>query len=218
MVQFLRTTAHPFNLIINRLHNGCGRPAVRAKFSGVQPRNSRQIHRIQRRKLLTAAVCAPLTAIPGLGFAMAPARELLFSHTHTGEKLRVTYFEHGCYLPDALSEINYLLRDFRTAEVTRIDPQLLDLVHQIQSRAGSRGTLEIISGYRSPATNEMLRQTTGGVAKKSFHMTGQALDIRLTDLPTDRLRDAATSLGVGGVGYYRASNFLHVDVGPTRQW
>jgi uncharacterized protein YcbK (DUF882 family) len=174
---------------------------------------------LQRRKLLAVGIAAPLLQLPSLGIAADAGRELAFSHTHTGERLRVTYFEHGQYLPDALTEINYLLRDFRTAEVVTIDPELLDLVHLIKSAAGSNsGTLEIISGYRSPATNEMLRNSTSGVAKKSFHMSGQAIDIRLTDISTSKLRDAATSLGVGGVGYYAASDFLHVDTGPARQW
>jgi uncharacterized protein YcbK (DUF882 family) len=92
------------------------------------------------------------------------------------------------------------------------------MVHLIKSATGGTGMLEIISGYRSAATNEKLRKTTSGVAKKSFHMKGQAIDIRLTDVATSKLRDAATSLGAGGVGYYAASNFLHLDTGPTRQW
>ena len=180
--------------------------------------NCRQTGFLQRRKLLKLGACAPLLGLPKLGAAALPSRELRFSHTHTGEALSVTYFEGGQYLPDALTEINYLLRDFRTAEIVPIDPQLLDLMHLIKSTTGSNGTLEIISGYRSPATNEMLRKTTSGVARKSFHMTGQAIDIRLTDVATNNLRDVATSLGAGGVGYYPSSDFLHVDTGPVRQW
>jgi len=184
----------------------------------VEDNNSRQKHRIQRRRVLTTLACAPLFGMSRLGQATAPGRELSFSHTHTGERLKVTYFEQGQYLPDALAEINYLLRDFRTAEVVRIEPQLLDMVHQVQSSVGSTGTLEIISGYRSPATNEMLRSTTNGVARKSFHMIGQAIDIRLTDVSTSTLRDAATGIAAGGVGYYRSSDFLQLDLGPVRQW
>ena len=148
---------------------------------------ARNSHLTQRRQILTAFACAPLLSTTRLAWALADQRELSFSHTHTGERLKVTYFENGVYLPDALSEINFLLRDFRTREVIEIDRRLLDIVHLTQQSVGSSGTLEIISGYRSPKTNEMLRANSSGVAKKSFHMNGQAIDIRLTDVATDKL-------------------------------
>jgi uncharacterized protein YcbK (DUF882 family) len=160
----------------------------------------------------------PFAALPGLAYAASGARRLRFYHAHTGERLNVTYCEDGAYLPDALAEINYLLRDFRTGEVHVIEPGLLDFVHRIQAVADSRGTFEIFSGYRSPATNRRLRLTTNGVAKNSFHMQGQALDIRLTDVATGTARDIASQLGLGGVGYYPNSDFLHVDTGPVRDW
>lgn len=145
-------------------------------------------------------------------------RELSFAHAHTGETLRVTYWEDGAYLPDALAEINVLMRDFRTDEVLPIAPGLLDFVHRMQASTGSTGTFQIFSAYRSPQTNEMLRQSSNGVARKSYHMRGEALDIRFSAVPTAQLRDIATNLQLGGVGHYPSSDFLHVDTGRVRSW
>jgi uncharacterized protein YcbK (DUF882 family) len=192
-------------------------PDASGKLLRVEDSKLSQSRLLKRRRLLALGLSLPALAIAGPVKAAAP-RELVFSHTHTGEKLRVTYFDNGQYLQDALTEINYLLRDFRTREIIEIDPRLLDLVHLIKTTAGGNGTLQIISGYRSPATNAMLRATTSGVAKKSFHMKGQAIDIRLTDIKTRVLRDAAIAIGAGGVGYYPASDFLHIDIGPIRYW
>lgn len=162
-------------------------------------------------------------------FAAAPAwalrrpnepRILAFDHLHTGERLReIEYFSGGSYLPDALGEINRVLRDFRTGEVAPIDPQLLDLLHALGGATGSVRPYQIISAYRSPATNAMLRERGGGgVATRSLHMTGQAIDIRVADVPLAQLRAAALSLGLGGVGYYPRSQFVHVDTGRVRSW
>jgi uncharacterized protein YcbK (DUF882 family) len=179
--------------------------------------------------LLRAAASAPLLALPKFAFALpasvssptsvsSEGRELHFSHAHTGENLSVVYWENGSYLPDALSEINFLMRDFRSEEVFPIDPQLLDLAHRIQTVAGDGNTFTIFSAYRSPATNRKLRESSSGVAKKSFHMQGKALDIQLSGVSADKLRDIAVSLNIGGVGFYSSSGFVHVDVGPVRQW
>lgn len=175
-----------------------------------------------RRRFLGLLSCAP-------AFAAAPAwalvhpdapRVLAFEHLHTGERLReVEYFRAGSYLPDALGEIDRVLRDFRTGEVAPIDPRLLDLLHALGRTTGSGRPYQIISAYRSPATNTMLRQRGGGgVAKRSLHMTGQAIDIRVEGLPLAQLRAAALSLGLGGVGYYPRSQFVHVDTGRVRSW
>lgn len=115
-------------------------------------------------------------------------------------------------------EVNSFMRDFRTGEVRPIDPCLLDILCEIQSTTGSRGTIEIISGYRSPQTNAMLGSKSKGVATGSLHMDGQALDIRIRDLPTHTLRTAATALRRGGVGYYASSDFVHLDTGRFRTW
>jgi len=158
------------------------------------------------------------------GLLLAPAsratepRALAFYHTHTGERLRVTYAANGTYLPEALDEINHFLRDFRTGDVYRMDPQLLDILYELRRRAGGRGTFEIISAYRSPQTNEMLRSRSDGVAKRSLHMEGKAMDVRLVGARLDRLRDEALALAVGGVGYYPESEFIHVDTGRVRRW
>ncbi|TXC67491.1 DUF882 domain-containing protein [Piscinibacter aquaticus] len=141
-----------------------------------------------------------------------------FSHLHTGERLEVEYFSAGRYLPDALGAVNRLLRDFRTGDVGTMDPALLDLLHALRERAGSCQPYEIISGYRSPATNRMLHERSSGVATKSLHMSGQAIDIRVADVPLADLRQAALSLQRGGVGFYPGSNFVHVDTGRVRAW
>jgi uncharacterized protein YcbK (DUF882 family) len=149
--------------------------------------------------------------------AMAP-RALSFVHTHTGEKLAVEYFNAGEYLPDALSTVNHFLRDFRTGDVHTIDPDLLDLLHHLTTKTETSKAFQVISGYRSPATNEMLRQHSEGVAAGSLHMKGQAIDIRLPDVALPHLRAAALAVGRGGVGFYPASNFVHVDTGRVRAW
>lgn len=145
-------------------------------------------------------------------------RELRFAHTHTGERLTVEYFKGGTYLQDALATINHFLRDFRTSEVHPIDPDLLDLLDGLADLTGSRQPFQVISGFRSPATNEMLRHRREGVAAGSLHMKGQAIDIRLADVPLTKLRKAALAVGRGGVGYYPASDFVHVDTGRVRAW
>lgn len=163
---------------------------------------------------MATAMYLPAAALAG----PAVPRRLRFAHTHTGEKLDVVYHERGAYLDDALGELNFLLRDFRSGDVTDIDPALFDLLYSAQQRLGSTGTYEIISGYRSPATNEMLRKRGGGVARGSLHLQGKAIDVRLTDADTRDLRQASLELGRGGVGYYASSNFVHLDTGRPRWW
>ena len=148
----------------------------------------------------------------------AADRRLSFFHTHTAEKMDVTYFKDGAYVTSALDDLNHFLRDFRTGDAAEMDPAVFDILHEIQRRSGSAGTFEVISAYRSPATNEMLRGKSSGVAKNSQHLLGKAIDVRLTDLDTAELRDVALSLGRGGVGYYHSSDFVHVDTGRVRQW
>ena len=130
----------------------------------------------------------------------------------------VEYCASGGYVPQALASVNHLLRDFRTGDVGVIDTGLLDLLHGLAALTGSRRPFQIISGYRSPATNAALHQRSSGVASGSLHMLGQAIDIRLADVPLETLRDAARSMRSGGVGYYAASNFVHVDTGRVRIW
>ena len=175
--------------------------------------------RSRRRFIRNLALVAPIAAFPGLALAkVQPARRLRLHHTHTGETLDVVYHDNGAYEPDALRALNHLLRDHRSGDVTDIDPKLLDLLHAAQQRLGSTGTYEIISAYRSPATNEMLRKRGSRVARRSLHLTGRAIDVRLTDADTRDLRQAGLDLARGGVGYYPRSDFVHLDTGRVRRW
>jgi len=145
-------------------------------------------------------------------------RKLAFSNLHTGEHASIEYWAQGSYESGALSEVNHLLRDFRNGEVHPIDPGLLDLLHDLHTRLGSNEPFQVISGYRSPHTNQMLRDAGHGTARKSLHMVGKAIDIRLGDRGLTDLHAAAVSLRAGGVGFYPAENFVHVDTGRIRYW
>lgn len=172
----------------------------------------------RRRFLRSAALLLPGLAVPGIALAAVPVRRLGFYHTHTGETLDIVYRENHAYLPEALTAIQHLCRDFRTGDVHAIDPSLLDLLHDVQQSTGHRGRFEIISAYRSPQTNHMLAQTGGGVADRSLHLTGQAIDVRLPGVPTVDLQRAALRRAGGGVGYYPESDFVHLDTGRVRRW
>jgi uncharacterized protein YcbK (DUF882 family) len=167
-------------------------------------------------RLLPALAVAALP-LPALARTRGD-RRLSFYHTHTGETLNVVYAENGLYLSDALAEVNLFLRDFRTGDVHTIDPELLDILHTAQLYTGSNGQIEVLSGFRSHATNERLRLTGLGVAQHSLHMTGQAVDVRFADISTRTLMRAAVSMGRGGVGYYPESDFVHLDTGRVRTW
>ena len=156
-------------------------------------------------------------ASPLESIAMLTKHPMSFYHNHTGERIEINYSGLGC-TSSTLKKLNYFLRDFRTGDVHPIDPELLNILYGIQQKSGSRGVIEIISGYRSPATNKKLRSKNRGVAKQSLHMKGQALDIRLTDVKTRDLRDVAISLHQGGVGYYSKADFVHIDTGRHRTW
>jgi len=146
-------------------------------------------------------------------------RILSFRHLHTDEKIKIAYRVGDRYQRDALHRLNHFLRDFHTGDTTAIDPQLFDLLYDIKRRLGHPdGSFEILSAYRSPGTNAKLRKTSRGVAKRSLHMLGQAVDIRLEGVSTRRVRDSALALHRGGVGYYARSDFLHVDTGTVRRW
>ena len=164
--------------------------------------------------LLTVLALSPISSsVPA-----EDVRRLSFFHTHTSEELSVIYYSDGEYVASAFGELSHFLRDFRTGDETETDPRVFDILFDIQQSSGSTGVYQIISAYRSPATNEMLRSASGGVARNSQHLLGKAIDIRLTDLDTAALRDVALSLKRGGVGYYRESNFVHVDTGRVRRW
>jgi uncharacterized protein YcbK (DUF882 family) len=145
-------------------------------------------------------------------------RSLSFTHLHTNERLSIVYFRNGEYSQEALAALNHLLRDFRTGEEHAIDPALFDLLHALADATGTGQPYQIVSGFRSPLTNAALRQRSEGVAARSLHMVGQAIDIRLGDVPLAKVKAAALALRRGGVGYYPASNFVHVDTGRVRSW
>ena len=188
--------------------------------------NSRNI--LNRRSFLGLGAAATAAAlVPGraqAAVAAAPGRRdrtLSFFHTHTGERLKLAYCCDGEYQPEALAQLNHLLRDFRVNEEKPIDPQLFDLLHELGGTLETDQPYHIISGYRSPQTNAMLRERGGshtGVASQSLHMVGKAIDIRLPGVTLDHLRSAAASLKRGGVGFYPSSNFVHVDTGRVRYW
>ncbi|NOQ35461.1 MAG: DUF882 domain-containing protein [Methylococcaceae bacterium] len=164
-----------------------------------------------------AAMSFPEVASAATKHSQSP-RKLAFNNLHTGEKVSLTYFEKGKYVSDALKEIDKVLRDHRTDEVHPMDPNLLNYLYKLQANLETNKPISIISGYRSPATNEALRSKSGGVAKKSKHMLGKAIDIRIENIESTHIRDAAIALRQGGVGYYSRSNFVHLDTGTFRHW
>lgn len=139
-------------------------------------------------------------------------------HGHTGETFKGVYRIGDEYLPEAFAHINYLLRDFRTREMFPMDPRALDIISTIQDKIDTGRPMEILSGYRSPRTNANLRNASTGVARNSYHMYGQAIDIRTPGYRTSKLRKVALSLRAGGVGYYPKSSFVHIDTGKVRSW
>ena len=169
--------------------------------------------------LSAAAFLFPHRALASLGFPfLYPERNLSFVNSHTGERLNTVYFNGGQYLPGALEKINNIMRDRFTDEVGEIDVHLLDLLHSLSMTLPVDAPFHIISGYRTPQSNDRLRQKSRGVAKKSYHLVGKAIDIRVPGYDTAYLRDAALRLKGGGVGFYSNSDFVHIDVGPVRHW
>jgi uncharacterized protein YcbK (DUF882 family) len=160
----------------------------------------------------------PVTTEPVTIDALLEPRVITLKNLHTEEALDAVYWEEGRYVPDALEAVNNVLRDYRTGDVHPIDPRLLDLLTDLRASLGSKSPFQVISGYRSPQTNAMLRERSAEVAQHSFHMDGMAIDIFLDDVELDHLRLAALELGRGGVGYYPVNRFVHVDVGPVRRW
>jgi uncharacterized protein YcbK (DUF882 family) len=179
---------------------------------------------LERRSLLKYGLGALGAGLAGPSLALADTnagaqmRSVSLDNLHTGESMQAVYWDQGEYLPDVLDAVNEHLRDFRTGDIHVIDPRLLDLLDSVSSLTGARSPFQVISGYRSPATNAMLHERSDEVARKSFHMSGMAIDIRLPGVDLSHLHAAALTLGRGGVGYYPESNFVHIDVGPVREW
>ena len=171
-----------------------------------------------RRAFLKSAG-ALLAAAPVAVWARgSECRALSFVHTHTGETLSCVYYQGAGYDPGTLVRVNHFLRDFRTGEAHVIDPGVLDILFAVRSRADRDDPFHVISGYRSPATNAFLRSRSSGVARHSLHMEGRAIDVRLPGFSTRKLRDIGLALRRGGVGYYPASDFVHLDTGGVRSW
>ena len=175
----------------------------------------------RRRFLARLIVCLPAAAAarPAWAADEVPAvRELHMINTHTGEVLDARYFADGAYNQEQLGELDWLLRDYRTGTVLPMDTRLFDLLYELAQAAGREPRYEIISGYRSPATNAMLAAKSSGVSSHSLHMEGRAIDVRLVGVPVIALRDLALAKQAGGVGYYPVSDFVHLDTGRVRNW
>ena len=168
--------------------------------------------------LTTAASFLPCKAIAAVSKMFSTERALSFYNIHTGEKMKAIYWQQDAYVPQALADINHILRDYSTEEVKEIDPGLLDLLFALHEKLESKVPFSSISGYRSPETNALLHSVSKGVVSNSMHIYGKAIDIRLPGLDLQTLRRAAADLRRGGVGYYPSSDFVHVDVGRVRYW
>jgi uncharacterized protein YcbK (DUF882 family) len=176
-----------------------------------------------RRRVLRAVgllVCAPAA-----GLIARPARSgelnqkrIALKNLHTAEQLEIEFFRDGAYVPEALAKIDSVLRDFRNGEVHAIDPKLISLAHDVAIALGVDPVFGVISGYRSPQSNEQLRAHSNGVASHSLHMQGRAMDVRLTGVDCADLAARAQAPCRGGVGYYKASDFVHLDTGACRTW
>ncbi len=173
---------------------------------------------LKKSLISTGIILNPVSAAATAKKLLLPPRCLSFYNIHTQENLTVNYFQAGRYSTAGLQKIDHILRDHRTGEIQPIERDLLDLLFAITQTAKNRAPIHIISGYRSPSTNAMLRRRSKAVAAKSHHMHGMAADIRFVDCPSRRLRDIAIGMSAGGVGYYPRSNFVHVDTGPVRTW
>lgn len=161
------------------------------------------------------------SAAEGLSSRSTQRYWLRLHHTHTGEDINILYRIGDTYLPEAVDKLNYFLRDHRTQDVANYDPQEFDVLHSImQKLRRPNGVIDIVCGYRTPESNEYLRTRSAetGVAEHSQHMLSKAIDIQVPGASTLALRNAALSLEAGGVGYYPTSHFVHVDVGPVREW
>jgi len=167
-----------------------------------------------------ALLLAPsVLAKPAQPKLIQPAERVLrLQNLHTGESLKATYWADGQYIAEELTALNRVLRDHRSNETYSMDQHLFDILHMLQQQVDSNGTYHVISGYRSPKTNAMLNSKSSSVARRSLHMQGRAIDIRMPGVELKNLRQAALDLKAGGVGYYARSNFIHVDTGRTRSW
>jgi uncharacterized protein YcbK (DUF882 family) len=177
-----------------------------------------------RRGLLKAGMALVLGGLGGrpafaaLAADSVPVRELAFMNLHTGESLSTVYWADGFYVPQGLAEINHILRDHRNDQAGSIAPRLLDMLYQLHAGFDTTMPFQVYSGYRSPSSNGLLREADPGVAKRSLHMEGMAIDLCMEGVALDDLRRAAMEMRAGGVGYYPDSHFVHLDIGRVRNW
>lgn len=182
-----------------------------------------------RRKLLSLSAAAlGVSLLPNTLFAAQPmsqkpnkalnSRTLYVKAINLNETIRSTYFDGNDYVPEELDKLNYLFRDRRSEESLEMDVQLYDQLYQLQSYFGHDKAIAMICGYRSPVTNDKLKSSNSGVADKSYHISGQAVDFYIENVPLKMVQEAALALKSGGVGYYPKSNFVHIDTGPLRYW
>lgn len=191
----------------------------------MQNQNLLQREDLSRRDILkgvgivtTAALLNSLNVTPVLAARQDGIYRVSLWNMHTWERYSGVYRVGNRYLPEAFEEINRVLRDFRTGDQFPIDPRVIDITAVVHRASGTRYPYKVLSGYRSPKTNNMLRRASGGVAKQSLHMSGRAIDLRLADVETSRIRELGMKLHAGGVGYYPSSDFVHLDSGAFRHW
>lgn len=184
-------------------------------------RGNHRLHRRQFLNVVGAGLAGAAMARPAFAALPAPViqtRTLTMLNLHTGDTFSGAYWDKGAFVPDAVAEIAHVMRDHRTNEVHEIDPRLFDVLAELKGRLDTKSPFQIISGYRSPASNAALHAASDGVATRSLHMDGKAIDIRVKGVDCAKLRDAALGLQRGGVGFYPASDFVHVDTGRVRRW
>lgn len=186
--------------------------------AGANPKHLTRRTFVKLSAMAAFAGLLPRAASASNGGALVEEKTLAFYNTHTGEKLKTVYWAEGNYLDDSLRDINHILRDPRNNSIHDIDTSLLDLLFALRRQIGADKPFHVISGYRSLETNAFLRSRSDGVAEKSLHLVGKAIDIRMPGQDTRGLRQAAIALKLGGVGYYPKSDFVHLDVGRVRYW
>ncbi|CAH0186091.1 hypothetical protein SRABI13_01375 [Erwinia aphidicola] len=175
----------------------------------------------RRKWLALGGAALGVALLPGQAFASlstARPRVLTLSNLNTGESLKTEFFNGKSYDKDELARLNHFFRDYRANKSKNIDPHLFDQLYRLQTMLDTRKPVQLISGYRSLATNNSLRSHSKGVAKHSYHTLGQAMDFHIEGISLSIIRKAALSLRAGGVGYYPSSNFVHIDTGPVRNW
>ena len=161
----------------------------------------------------------PLPVIPQSDAIPQPgSRRLKLVNLHTGESADVVFWQNGRYVPAGLKKLNHLLIDHRSGKTTNVDPKLFMLIHRLYTDLKATSTIQIISGYRASESNAAMRKQGRHVARKSQHILGKAMDMRIPGIPLTKLRDKALSYGEGGVGFYPGDNFVHIDTGPPRRW